>query len=432
MTPRRRAVHAARCAPTIAACAVFAAWNSRGVRRSRARRASFMAPHDTTTRSALEESRAAAYSAPMRSALVLAGGRGERFWPMSLPGRPKQLLPLADGKILLTATLDRLDGIVAPEHVWVLTNRELFDAVYRLVGDRARVVAEPVGRNTAPAVGLAAILARAYGAEDSMIVLPSDHLVTDLDAFRLDLRLACALAEEQERLVTFGIRPDRPEVGFGYVERGAPIAGHERAFEVRSFREKPDLATAERYVASGDFRWNSGMFVWQPRTLLAALARHRIGLAQGLAAFEEPAAAAAAGDAMAFEAALERDFAGLEAISVDYAVMEKADNVATIDASFAWDDLGSWGAWARRRERDARGNVVEERALAIDSDDCTILGGGSRPVVVIGGKGLVVVQHEGGTLVCPADRVDEVRLAVAAIDQRGWSLPLVPDDVKLR
>ncbi len=365
----------------------------------------------------------------MRSALVLAGGRGERFWPMSLPGRPKQLLPLADGTVLLTATLERLDGVVDSAHTWILTGRELLEPVRRLVGDRAHVVAEPVGRNTAAAVGLAAILARAAGANDAMIVLPSDHLVPDLDVFRRDLLLACAVAEEEDRLVTFGIQPDRPEVGYGYVERGAPIPGHERAHTVKSFREKPDLATAERYVASGDFRWNSGMFVWRPSALLAALARHRPALAQGLDAFTTPAAAAAAGDKAALDAALERHFAGLEAISVDYAVMEKADNAATIDASFAWDDLGSWGAWARRRPRDARGNVVEARAVAIDSDDCTVLGGGDRPVVVLGGKGLVVVQHAGGTLVCPADRVDEVRKAVAALEERGWSTPAPDDEV---
>jgi len=356
----------------------------------------------------------------MRSALILAGGRGERFWPMSRPGHPKQLLPLADGKILLTATLERLDGVVAPERTWILTGRDLLAPVRRLVGERARVVAEPVGRNTAPAVGLAAHLARAAGAAGAMIVLPSDHLVPDVDAFRRDLLLACALAEESTRLVTFGIRPDRPEVGYGYLERGAAIAGHERAFAVKSFREKPDLATAERYVASGNFRWNSGMFVWQPRALLSALARHRPALAQALEAFAAPAAAAAAGDHAALDAALERSFAGLESISIDYAVMEKADDAATVDASFTWDDLGSWSAWARRRPRDARGNVVEERAIAIESDDCTVLGGGARPVVVLGGKGLVVVQHEGGTLICPADRVDDVRKAVAALEARGW------------
>jgi len=352
----------------------------------------------------------------MRSALVLAGGRGERFWPMSLPGRPKQLLPLADGEVLLTATLARLDGVVDPAHTWILTGCDLVSAVRELVGDRAHVVAEPVGRNTAPAVGLAALLARAAHADDAMIVLPSDHLVPDVDVFRADLALACAVAEEADRLVTFGIRPDRPEVGYGYIEKGAPLASHPRAFAVKGFREKPDLATAERYVASDAFRWNSGMFVWRPRTLLDSIARHRPTLAAGL----EALAPHVAGSPAALEAGLERIFPGLESISIDYAVMEKAENAATIDAAFTWDDLGSWGAWARRRPRDARGNVVEAKALAIDSDDCTVLGGGDRPVVVLGGKGLVVVQHDGGTIVCPADRVDEVRKAVQAIAEKGW------------
>ena len=358
----------------------------------------------------------------MRSALILAGGRGERFWPMIRPGRPKQLLPLADGRVLLTATLERLDGIVEPANTFVLTGRALAPAVGDLVGDRARVVAEPVGRNTAPAAGLAALLALGAGAEDAMIVLPADHRIPDVEVFRRDLRSACLLAEEKDLLVTFGIRPERPDVAYGYVERGAPIPGTwERAFTVAGFREKPDLATARRYVAGGTTSWNSGMFAWRPRLLLDGLAAHRPALAAGLAPLAAPAQAFAAGDARALDDALDAHFPGLEAISIDYALMEKADNVAMIEAAFAWDDLGSWSAWARGRERDPQGNVVEGRAVAIESDDCVVLGGGARPVVVLGARGLVVVQHEGGTLVCPADRVDEVRKAVAELDLRGWT-----------
>lgn len=357
----------------------------------------------------------------MRSALILAGGRGERFWPMSRPGRPKQLLPLADGTILLTATLERLDGIVEPEHTFILTGRDLVKPVTELVGDRARVVAEPVGRNTAPAVGLAAYLALGVGAEDAMLVLPADHRIADLDVFRRDLRNAAGLAEEKDLLVTFGIRPDRPETGYGWLERGEPIPGPwERAFTVKRFREKPDLATARDYVARG-LLWNSGMFAWRPRLLLDALAAHRPALATGLAGLAEAAQTWSAGHPQVLDDALAARFPGLEAISIDYAVMERAPNVALIEAAFGWDDLGSWGAWARRRPRDARGNVVEERALAIDSDECVVLGGGERPVVVLGGRGLVVVQHDGGTLVCPADRVDEVRKAVIELEARGWS-----------
>jgi mannose-1-phosphate guanylyltransferase len=358
----------------------------------------------------------------MRSALILAGGRGERFWPMSRPGHPKQLLPLADGKILLTVTLARLDGIVEPEHTFVLTGRDLAGPVARLVGDRARVVAEPMGRNTAPAVGLAAYLALGAGVEDAMIVLPADHPIPDVDVFRRDLRNACVLAEEKDALVTFGIPPDRPETGYGYVERGTPIPGPwERAFTVAQFREKPDLETARRYVGSGTFFWNSGMFAWRPRILLEGLAAHRPALAHGLAALAAPAQAWASGDTGALDDALDAHFGGLESISIDYALMEKAKNSAMIQAAFEWDDLGSWGAWARRQAKDERGNVVAERAVAIDSDDCVVLGGGERPVVVLGGRGLVVVQHAGGTLVCPADRVDEVRKAVSELDARGWS-----------
>src|SRR5262249_6789075 len=155
-----------------------------------------------------------------RSALILAGGRGERFWPWSRPDLPKQLLPLADGKVLLEATLDRMSGLVPPERTWVLTGRDLIEPVRRVVGERGRVVAEPVGRNTAPAVGLGAMLAQAQGAGGGMMVLPADHLIPDREAFQSTARRALDLAESQSLLVTLGVPPDRPETGYGYVERG--------------------------------------------------------------------------------------------------------------------------------------------------------------------------------------------------------------------
>jgi mannose-1-phosphate guanylyltransferase len=320
----------------------------------------------------------------MRSALILAGGRGERFWPWSRPGLPKQLLPLADGKVLLTATLERLDGVVPPESTFILTVRDLAPRISSLVGSRARVVEEPVGRNTAPAIGYAAML-----------------------------------AEDGDRLVTFGIRPDRPETGYGYVEKGAPL-GPERAYAVAGFREKPDLKTAEQYVASGRHFWNSGMFAWRPRAILEGLEQHRPALAQGVRSLERAAKAFAQGKPAVAGDALDDVFPGLESVSIDYAVMEKANNAAMIEAAFEWDDLGSWTAWARRQARDGRGNATSGRAVAIESDDCVVLGGGSKPVVVLGGKGLIVVEHEGGTLVCPIERADEVRKAVSELAERGW------------
>ncbi len=355
----------------------------------------------------------------MRSALILAGGRGERFWPWSRPGHPKQLLPLADGKILLTATLERLAGIVPPEATWILTSKDLAPRVEALVGNLARVVEEPVGRNTAPAVGYAALLSQAAGAEDGMAVLAADHLIPDLAVFQEDLEAALELAESGDRLVTFGIPPTRAETGYGYLERGAPL-GPERAFAVTGFREKPDLATAEQYLASGRHFWNSGMFCWRPRVVLEALDSHRPALAQGVRALGQAAHAFVSGRSAGAGHVLEEGFPRLESVSIDYAVMEPATNAAMIEAAFEWDDLGSWTAWARRQARDPRGNAASGRAVTIDSDDCVVLGGGDRPVVVLGGKGLIVIEHEGGTVVCPIERADEVRKAVAELEQRGW------------
>jgi mannose-1-phosphate guanylyltransferase len=357
-----------------------------------------------------------------RSALILAGGRGERFWPWSVPGRPKQLLPLAGTRSMLEDTLSRLDGIVPAETTWVLTSHDLEAAVVGVVTGRARVLAEPCGRNTAPAIGLAALLAQAQGASGAMAVLPADHLVPDVDHFRADLAQAVALAEAGDELLTFGVRPTRAETGYGYIEVGAAF-GATGAHRVHAFREKPDRPTAERWLKDGAHRWNSGIFAWRPSTILAALARHRPVLAQGLGALAPAAQAIVAGRADEGAALLAKGFPDLESISIDFAVLEHADNVVMIDASFDWDDLGSWIAWGRRQALDARGNVTQGRAAALDSDDCVVVAAGDRPVVVLGVKGLVVVQHEGGTLVCPAEKSDEVRKAVQEIERRGWSAP---------
>jgi mannose-1-phosphate guanylyltransferase len=348
-----------------------------------------------------------------RSALILAGGRGERFWPWSRSDLPKQLLPLAEGKSLLESTLDRMADLVPPERTWVLTGRDLVAAVTAVVGTRAHVIGEPVGRNTAPAVGLGAHLAKSAGATGGMMVLPADHFLPDPDAFRRTARRALELAEKESMLVTLGVPPQRPETGYGYIERGPAIDSIPGAFRVRSFREKPDAGTAGRFLAAGDFYWNSGMFFWRPDVLLSALATCRPELARDLDRLPVRS------DGAELNRALDEIFPGLESISVDYAVLERAENVAVLEAPFDWDDLGSWGAWARRQARDASGNVTVGKALAIDSEDCVVLGDGV-PVVVLGAKGLVVVQRPGGILVCPLDRAEDVRKAVAELKRRGW------------
>lgn len=342
-----------------------------------------------------------------RGALILAGGRGERFWPWSTPERPKQLLPLAPGgRTLLAATFARATRVVAPERVVVLTAQPLVAACRRECPG-AIVVGEPVGRNTAPAIAAGA----AWFTEGSFAVLPSDHAITDEAAFAADLTRAFEVAEREPLLVTFGIPPTAPDTNFGYVKRGTRLES--RLHRTAQFTEKPDRARAEQWVASGEYVWNSGMFVWRTRTFRDALASGRPAIAQAFAGL-----AFRAGEEPAFEAALAERFPALESVSVDYAVLETAPNVVVLDAAFDWDDLGSWAAWARRQPRDARGNVTWGDAVPVDCDDCVVVGDGA-PAAALGLSDMVVVATPNGTLVCRRQDSEQVRRVTEAVRARG-------------
>src|SRR5262245_28819307 len=343
---------------------------------------------------------------PERFALVLAGGRGERFWPWSRPERPKQLLPLGrGGRSLLGATLDRVIPLVPPEHCLVLTAADLVPATRKECPAGVRVIGEPVGRNTAPAIAAAAHLFRTSHKNASFVVLPSDHAIDDQKAFVADLERAFGAAEREAVLVTFGIHPDRPETGLGYIQRGARVA--DRLYRVANFTEKPNAEKAARFLASGDYWWNSGVFVWRAGVFLDALAASRPRLAATL----EPLANL---DAAAFGEGLAQVLPQSESVSVDYAVLELAPNVLVLEAGFDWDDLGSWSAWARRQPRDPRGNVLFGHAVAVDCDGCIVVGeGGTAAALKL--RDMVVVHVDGATLACALDRTDEVRRVTEAV-----------------
>ncbi len=350
---------------------------------------------------------------PDRYVLVLAGGRGERFWPWSRPDRPKQLLPLArDGRTLLAATLERACRIAAAERIVVLTAADLVDAVGRECPAGVRVIGEPVGRNTAPAIGAAAALFAAGDGDPAFAVLPSDHLIEDVDAFARDFERAFSVAEREPVLLTFGIRPSVPETNFGYIRRGAGLGA--QLFRVAAFTEKPDAERARAWVAAGDYVWNTGMFVWRARTFLDALEAGRPALGRALKRL-----AWEGGDA-GFARALEGVFPDLEKISVDYAVLETAPNALVLEATFDWDDLGSWTAWARTRDRDARGNVCVGDTLAIDCDDCIVVGEGGT-AAALGLSGMIVVHMNGATLTCPVAASQDVRRISDAVKERNRS-----------
>jgi len=344
-----------------------------------------------------------------RYVLVLAGGRGERFWPWSRPERPKQLLPLAPGgRSLLAATLDRAARVVPHDHVLVLTARDLVGAVRRECPAGVEVIGEPVGRNTAPAIGAAAARFLGHSPSAAFAVMPSDHLIEDGVAFAADLERAFTIAERERVLLTFGIAPTHPEVNFGYIRRGAPVG--ERLHRVAQFTEKPDLARARAWVAGGDHCWNAGIFVWSAASFLDALEATRPALAGPLRALS--------GAGERFGERLDAVFPSLESISVDYAVLEHAPNVLVLDASFDWDDLGSWGAWARRQARDARGNVRFGDTVVVDCDGCVVVGDGGT-AAALGLREMVVVHANGSTLACPLDRTEQVRRVSEALRERG-------------
>jgi mannose-1-phosphate guanylyltransferase len=347
-----------------------------------------------------------------RFVLVLAGGRGERFWPWSRPERPKQLLPLArEGRTLLGATLDRALAAASADHVLVLTARDLVPAVRAACEGRpVHVMGEPAPRNTAPAIAAAAAWFSARAQDPSFAVMPADHLIDDQAAFRADLDRAFALAERERLLVTFLIRPSAPSSAFGYIRRGERLS--DRAFRVAQFTEKPDRARAEAWVASGEYGWNSGIFVWRASTLLDALEAQRPALARPLRGLTRQT------DPAAFERSLDPVFPSLESISIDYAVLEHAPNVVAIDAAFDWDDLGSWAAWARRQPRDPDGNVVFGDAVAVDCRQCIVVGEGGT-AAALGLEDMIVVHAAGATLACRREDSDRVRVVTEAVRERG-------------
>lgn len=344
---------------------------------------------------------------PDRYVLVVAGGRGERFWPWSRPERPKQLLPLGrDGRSLLSATYERALRLVPRDHVIVITASDLIPDVARECPG-AIVVGEPVPRNTAPAIAAAA----AWVPDDAAFaVFWADHLIDDVTAFTTDLERAFALAEKEPVLMTFGVPADRPDVNFGYIEAGARFGDHAR--RVAAFKEKPDRARAEAWFARGGALWNSGIFVWRRSVFMEALAAGRPALAQAFRSFTFDRTAPG------FERALADVFPALEAVSVDHAVLEPASNALVIVASFDWDDLGSWAAWARRQPRDERGNVRHGSTEVLDCDRCVVVGEGGTAAAV-GMRDVVVVHALGATLVCPVDQTERVRQVSEAVRGRG-------------
>lgn len=351
-----------------------------------------------------------------RYVVIMAGGRGERFWPLSRLARPKQLQPIVGDKPLLAQTLDRLEGFVPTENILILTNAEQREAVLEVCPQLLpeNVIGEPVGRDTAPAVGLAWLLVKRRDPEATFAMLPADHVVHDAAGFRRSLEAAFISAEEAEVLVTLGISPTEPATGYGYIERAAAlpaVEGCER-FQVARFVEKPDLTTAQAYLASGHYSWNAGMFIWRVSVVGKAFAESAPELAAGLQTLDE---GLNAGQDLAD--VLATHYGSMPKISIDYAVMEKATNVVTVAATFDWDDVGEWPALARHEPKDAAENVLRGAAFAHDAKGNIVLSEPGHLVAVVGVEDMIVVHTGDATLVCPRSKAQDLKKAVRALGE---------------
>lgn len=366
-----------------------------------------------------------------RIAIIMAGGSGERFWPVSRRLRPKQLLSLTEDRMMLESAIERISPLVDREDVYIVTSKALQEPIRSAIPDfpRANVIAEPHKRNTAPclALGLAFVLGKYFGtltsSDISVAVLTADHHISPIKRFTETAESALIYAETHPAMVTIGIPPARPETGFGYIETDSPFdgdVGEPEVKQVRAFREKPDYETACKFVESGNFLWNSGMFFYRADTFIANLndflpevARRMPEMSRIYSGFAESIDGC--------PAQIDAIFETFPNVSIDYAIMEKSKFVAVAKSTFAWDDIGSWDSLERYRDSDPEGNTITGKAALLDSSGNIIYNDTSdrRLVAGLGLEDMIVVSTDDAVLILPKNRVQEVRSLVSKIRNDG-------------
>jgi mannose-1-phosphate guanylyltransferase/mannose-6-phosphate isomerase len=351
--------------------------------------------------------------------VIIAGGRGTRFWPLSRESFPKQFLKLVGQRTLLQDTIHRLSGEISPQNTLIVTTSNQRDIVEwqtrELLGD-ANCIVEPEGKNTAPAIALAAFKLYKKNPRAVMLVMPADHHVSDVEPFRAGIRRALPLAEKGS-IVTFGIKPTRPETGYGYIKAGDRIKAG--AFKVLRFVEKPDLKTARAYVEAGSYYWNSGMFLFRAKDIIAEIKKYMPDLHGAFKGIEKLLNTEAEGDA------LRGVYGGLRDESIDYGVMERSKRMAMAAADFPWSDIGSWNALDDVLSKDRGGNVTMGNVVGLECSN-SIFFAGERLVAAIGLDGMVVVDTADATLIMPKDRVQQVKDLVGRLKKEGKEEYLAP------
>lgn len=340
------------------------------------------------------------------TALIMAGGKGERFWPQSRQKLPKQFLCLTEsGRTMIQSTVDRISDLVDIEDIYVATNQAYKDLVKEQLPDlpEQNILCEPMGKNTAPCIGLGAVhMRRKYG-DAVMMVLPSDHLIGQPQIYCDILQEGVRVAEEADAIVTLGISPTHPDTGYGYIQYDMDASrGYGEAHHVIRFVEKPNLEVAKQYVDSGDYLWNSGMFIWRVSTILEQMKRH---LPENYALLEAIEAAITTPEQ---DEVLLKKFQEMQSISIDYGVMEHAEDIYVIPSSFGWDDVGSWLAIGRVNPADAQDNVLLGDVITVNTQRC-IVKGGNKFIAIVGLQDIIVVDTEDSLLLCSKEHAGSIK-----------------------
>lgn len=352
-------------------------------------------------------------------ALIMAGGIGSRFWPISRTAHPKQFIDiLGTGKTLIQQTYERFQKIVPNENIFILTNEIYSDLVLEQIPgmDRSRILCEPVMRNTAPCIAYGCHKIHKLNPEAAIVVSPSDHLILDNEEFIKSIRKSLKAASENDCLITLGIKPSRPDTGYGYIQYNTKKI-EEDFYKVKTFTEKPNLELARTFVQSGDFLWNAGIFVWSVKNILHAFKKH---LPEINDIFHEGSAVYNTENETEF---IQTAFKQCTNISIDYGVMEKAENVYVLPSEFGWSDLGTWASVYELAEKDYVGNAVipSEKVIMYNSSNCMVNVPEGKVVILQGLHDFIVVEDNNTLLICPRDREQEIKQIVSDVKQRFGS-----------
>lgn len=347
-------------------------------------------------------------SAAVNHLVIMAGGVGSRFWPMSTEQLPKQFVDvLGCGRTLIQLTLDRFKGLVSAENVWVVTSKDFAPLVHEQLPEipAGNILQEPCRRNTAPCIAYASWRIKSKDPKANMVVTPSDHIVMDVPEFQRVIASALNFAGESDAIVTLGMKPTRPETGYGYIQADmtAGCPRNREIYRVDTFREKPDLATAQKYVAQNNFFWNAGIFIWNVRTIVNALRVYSTPISDRFEALlpyygtpEE-------------QEKVDESYAACESISIDYAILEKADEIFCYPASFGWSDLGTWGSLYENTAHDPYGNSLMGNVRVFDTKNCIIHATEERKVVVQGLDGYIVAEKNDSLLICKLSEEQRIK-----------------------